>query len=51
VTAAVHSQDHATVHHWLDRWVEFSVFPRTTGVGVVDAGGTWTLSARERVPG
>ena len=51
VTAAVHSQDHATVYHWLDRWLEFSVFPTATGVGVVDAGGRWSLSTRERIPG
>ncbi len=45
VTLAVHSHDHATVYHWLDRWVEFSVFPRATGrrrrrrVGAVEPDG------------
>jgi ABC-type polysaccharide/polyol phosphate transport system ATPase subunit len=51
VTAAVHSQDEATVYHWLDRWLEFSVFPRVTGVGTVDASGRWSLQMRERIPG
>jgi ABC-type polysaccharide/polyol phosphate transport system ATPase subunit len=51
VTAAVHSQDHATIYHWLDRWLEFSVFPTATGMGVVDAGGSWSLSTRARMPG
>jgi ABC-type polysaccharide/polyol phosphate transport system ATPase subunit len=51
VTAAVHSQDEATVYHWLDRWVEFSVFPQVTGVGAVDMSGSWSLQTRERIPG
>jgi ABC-type polysaccharide/polyol phosphate transport system ATPase subunit len=51
ITAAVHSQDEATVHHWLDRWTEFSVFPRVTGVGAVDVSGAWSLQMRERIPG
>jgi hypothetical protein len=51
LTVAVHSQDEATVYHWLDRWVEFSVFPRVTGVGVVDLSGAWSLQTRERIPG
>jgi ABC-type polysaccharide/polyol phosphate transport system ATPase subunit len=51
VTAAIHSQDHATVYHWLDRWVEFSVFPQATGLGIVDASGRWSLMTRVGVPG
>ncbi len=25
--------DESQVHHWLDRWLEFDVFPRVTGIG------------------
>jgi ABC-type polysaccharide/polyol phosphate transport system ATPase subunit len=51
VTVAAHSQDESVVYHWLDRWVEFSVFPRGTGVGAVDASGRWSIGSRERIPG
>jgi ABC-type polysaccharide/polyol phosphate transport system ATPase subunit len=51
LTAAVHAPDESIVHHWLDRWVEFSVFPRVTGVGPVDVSGSWSLIARERIRG
>ena len=44
VTLAVLSQDESVVHHWLDRWLEFSVFSRVTGVGPVDLSGRWTVS-------
>jgi ABC-type polysaccharide/polyol phosphate transport system ATPase subunit len=43
VTFAVHAHDESAVYHWLDRWVEFSVFQRTTGVGPVDLSGDWRL--------
>jgi ABC-type polysaccharide/polyol phosphate transport system ATPase subunit len=45
VTLAVHSYDEDVVYHWLDRWLEFSVFPAGTGVGPVDLSGAWTLEA------
>jgi hypothetical protein len=45
VTLAVHSYDEDIVYHWLDRWLEFSVFPAGTGVGPVDLSGAWTLEA------
>ena len=51
VTVAAHSQDESVVYHWLDRWLEFSVFPRGTGVGAVDASGRWSIGSRERIPG
>ena len=44
MTLAVLSQDESVVHHWLDRWLEFSVFSRVTGVGPVDLSGRWTVS-------
>lgn len=49
VTVAVHSIDESTIYHWLDRWLEFSVFQRGTGVGPVALGGSWemVLSAPE----
>jgi hypothetical protein len=43
VTLAVHSYDEDVIYHWLDRWLEFSVFPVGTGVGPVDLSGAWTL--------
>ncbi len=43
VTLAVHSYDEDIVYHWLDRWLEFSVFPVGTGVGPVDLSGSWSL--------
>ena len=46
LTVAVHSHDEDVVYHWLDRCMEFSVFPRMTGEGPVDLSGTWTLQAR-----
>ena len=37
VQLAVASQDESQIYHWLDRWLEFSVFPHATGVGAVNA--------------
>jgi ABC-type polysaccharide/polyol phosphate transport system ATPase subunit len=45
VTLAAHSYDESVVYHWLDRWLEFSVFPVGTGVGPVDLSGAWSLDA------
>jgi ABC-type polysaccharide/polyol phosphate transport system ATPase subunit len=42
VQMAVVSYDESVVYHWLDRWLEFSVFPASTGVGPVNLGGRWT---------
>ena len=46
VQLAVVSFDESVVYHWLDRWLEFSVFPAVTGIGPVDMSGGWTVSAR-----
>jgi ABC-type polysaccharide/polyol phosphate transport system ATPase subunit len=43
VTLAAVSHDQSTVYHWLDRWLEFTVFQRGTGLGIVDMTGTWHL--------
>jgi hypothetical protein len=45
VQLAVVSFDESVVYHWLDRWLEFSVFPKLTGVGPVDMSGAWTVDA------
>jgi len=45
VQLAVVSFDESVVYHWLDRWLEFSVFPAVTGIGPVDMSGRWTLSS------
>lgn len=44
VTLAVSSIDGSDVCHWLDRWLEFSVFQTKTGVGPADLGGGWSIS-------
>lgn len=44
LTVAVHSHDERTVYHWLDRWVSFTVFQRTSGVGIVDLTGAWSIT-------
>ncbi len=43
VTVALESADELTTYHWLDRWLEFSVFARNTGVGLVEAEMDWQL--------
>ena len=45
VTVAVHSDDESEIYHWIDRRVEFSVFARTAGVGLVRMDGRWSVSA------
>jgi ABC-type polysaccharide/polyol phosphate transport system ATPase subunit len=45
LTVAVTSHDERTVFHWLDRWIEFSVFQRGSGLGPVDITGHWSLRA------
>lgn len=44
IRLAVVSHDEAVVYHWLDRWLEFTVYARGTGVGPVDLSGTWTVA-------
>lgn len=44
LTVAVHSEDEGEVYHWIDRRVEFSVFARTKGVGLVRMDGQWSVS-------
>ncbi|WP_217914360.1 ABC transporter ATP-binding protein [Miltoncostaea marina] len=44
VSLAVASHDESVVYHWLDRWLEFSVFQRVTGQGPVDLSGSWALA-------
>jgi hypothetical protein len=51
VQLAVVSFDESVVYHWLDRWLEFSVFPKLTGIGPVDMSGAWTVSADDRPEG
>ena len=51
VQMAVVSFDESVVYHWLDRWLEFSVFPKVTGIGPVDMSGGWTVNADEGAPG
>lgn len=50
VTLAVHSQDESVIYHWLDRWLEFSVFQQDPGVGPVDLSGSWRLGAETTSP-
>lgn len=45
LTIGIHSADERTIYHWLDHWVEFTVFQRATGTGPVDLSGTWTMAA------
>lgn len=40
----VHSQDESTVYHWLDRWIQFSVFHTSPGVGIVNMQGSWQFA-------
>jgi ABC-type polysaccharide/polyol phosphate transport system ATPase subunit len=51
VQMAVVSFDESVVYHWLDRWLEFSVFPTVTGVGPVAMSGGWTVDADEHPHG
>ncbi len=51
VQMAVVSFDESVVYHWLDRWLEFSVFPKVTGIGPVNMSGAWTVNADEGAPG
>jgi len=44
VSLAVASQDESVVYHWLDRWLELSVFQRGTGSGPVDLTGEWRIA-------
>ena len=45
VTVGLASSDELTTYHWLDRWKEFSVFSRNSGVGLVEADMAWELTA------
>ncbi len=45
VRLAVVSHDESVVFHWLDRWLEFTVFARGTGVGPIDLSGSWSVAA------
>jgi ABC-type polysaccharide/polyol phosphate transport system ATPase subunit len=45
ITVAVHSEDVRDMYHWIDRAVEFTVFPRRPGVGLVEVNGHWALPA------
>ena len=50
VTLAVHSRDESVIYHWLDRWLEFSVFQQETGAGPVNLSGSWRLGAASPTP-
>jgi ABC-type polysaccharide/polyol phosphate transport system ATPase subunit len=41
VTAALGSHDESEVFDWLDRWLEFSVFASSGGIGMVDLAPHW----------
>ncbi len=43
VTVAVHSEDVRTMYHWIDRAIQFTVFPRRSGVGLVEVNGQWSV--------
>ena len=45
VTVAAHSHDESVVYQWLDRCVEFTVFPQASGIGLVDMSGSWSIDA------
>lgn len=44
VVVAAHSEDEATVYHWIDPAAHFSVFPASAGVGLVAADGSWQFT-------
>lgn len=52
LTVAVHSRDESIVYHWLDRLTEFTVYQRSTGIGIVDMSGDWRIepSAEPEAP-
>ena len=47
VVVAAHSEDEATVYHWIEPAARFSVFPATAGVGLVAADGSWNFMQPE----
>lgn len=47
VFVAVTSWDEATVYHWIDHGLEFSVFSQDVGVGLVAARTSWALVQQE----
>ncbi|WP_217922565.1 ABC transporter ATP-binding protein [Miltoncostaea oceani] len=50
VSLAIASHDESVIYHWLDRWLEFSVFQRATGQGPVDLSGAWSITGGDGVP-
>jgi len=44
VTVATHSEDVRVMYHWIDRAAEFTVFPRRSGVGLVEVSGAWGVA-------
>lgn len=45
VSLSAHSHDDCIVYHWIDRVSEFSVFPRSSGIGTTVFEGSWELEA------
>ncbi len=45
VTVAIGAHDESEVFDWLDRWLEFSVFASSKGIGMVDLAPRWELPA------
>jgi ABC-type polysaccharide/polyol phosphate transport system ATPase subunit len=43
ITVAITSEDNSVVYHHLDRWLEFSVFQRAPGLGIVEMEVEWNL--------
>ena len=47
---AVVSYDEATIYHWLEQAAEITVYPRTSGVGVLPIEGDWSLTDARALP-
>ena len=45
ISLSAHSHDDCIVYHWIDRVSEFSVFPRSSGIGTTVFEGSWELEA------
>ncbi len=46
INLAVVSHDEATVYHWLDRALTFSVYARTSGIGIAPIVGEWSIGSQ-----
>lgn len=48
VSASVHAFDESVMYHWIERKYSFAVFQRSSGIGLVDISGTWTVDDANR---